>query len=195
MSKELPDVIVLSGYAGSGKDEAARHLASQHGYVNVKLAGALKAMLRALLAYQGLPSWDIEDYIEGKLKEDGAAELGFNSPRYAMQTLGTEWGRKYMGEDYWAEVTGDVVSARIADGNKVVITDARFPNEIETLRKYCDNLKTIRIYRGNGGPRSEHLSERSMEDYQFDACIANDQNLPALYRTVDKVLEDISPCS
>jgi hypothetical protein len=78
-------LIALTGYAGSGKSTLADILACEHGFTVVKFAGPLKAMLRAL----GLD----EREIEGDLKEQPCQLLAGHTPRRAMQTLGTEWGR------------------------------------------------------------------------------------------------------
>ena len=122
-----PTLVGLIGRRGSGKDTAAAVLLDG-GYENIKFAGALKAMIRCLLAYQGVDAATIERMIEGDLKEEPTIYLAGRSPRYAMQTLGTEWGRELMGEDFWVGVT----MSRAAT-TKAVITDVRFPNEVEAV--------------------------------------------------------------
>ncbi len=120
-------LIGLIGRKGSGKDTAAATLL-QSGYANVKFAGPLKAMLRALLAYQGVDEATIERMIEGDLKERGTPYLAGHSPRYAMQTLGTEWGRNIIADDYWVSIAIQLASERPS-----VITDTRFPNEKDAI--------------------------------------------------------------
>lgn len=122
-----PTLVGLLGRKGSGKDTAAEVLLSK-GYQNVKFAGALKEMLRSLLAYQGAPAADIEQMIEGSLKELATDYLAGQTPRLAMQTLGTEWGRDLIGTDFWV----GTALAR-ASGQNTVITDVRFPNEVEAV--------------------------------------------------------------
>ena len=61
-------VIGITGHKGSGKDTAAEGLAAQ-GFTHVKLADALKAMLRKLLACQGADAEMIRRMIDGDLKE------------------------------------------------------------------------------------------------------------------------------
>lgn len=122
-----PDLIGLLGRKGSGKDTAAAVLLSQ-GYQNVKFAGALKEMLRSLLAYQGADADTIERMIEGDLKEVPTDYFAGQTPRFAMQTLGTEWGRDLIGTNFWVGT-----AMRRASGQKTVITDVRFPNEVEAI--------------------------------------------------------------
>lgn len=119
-----PTLVGLIGRKGSGKDTAAATLLGQ-GYENVKFAGALKTMIRALLAYQGADPDTIERMIEGDLKEEPTPYLAGRSPRHAMQTLGTDWGRKLMHEEFWVEVTKPLLR-----NGKVVVTDVRFLNEV-----------------------------------------------------------------
>ena len=108
-------LIGISGLAGAGKSTAAFHLEREHGFWRYKMSGPLKNMLRAL----GLR----EDQIEGERKETPAMFLSGRTPRYAMQTLGAEWGRKIMGD-----------GQRLANGVCVSIEDIRFPNEAQLVR-------------------------------------------------------------
>lgn len=128
MSSKRTPLIGLIGRKGAGKDTAAEVLLAQ-GYENVKFAGALKDMIRCVLAYQGVDSITIERMIEGDLKEVPTEYLAGRTPRYAMQTLGTEWGRKLIGEGFWVGATMLRVKAFLAGGKGVVVTDVRFPNE------------------------------------------------------------------
>ena len=124
----LPPLIGLVARKGAGKDTAAAVL-SERGYQNVKFAGALKDMLRTLLAYQGVDEATTERMVEGDLKETPTDYLSGQTPRYVMQTLGTEWGRDLIGTDFWVGT-----AIRKALGVTTVITDVRFPNELDAVR-------------------------------------------------------------
>lgn len=128
MKDTLPRIIGLCGRKGSGKDTAAAVLLSK-GYENVKFAGGLKTMLRSLLAYQSLDEGTIDEMIEGTLKEETFDCLAGHTPRHAMQTLGSQWGRSQMSEDFWVQAT----MTRANSFDRVVITDVRFPNEKEAI--------------------------------------------------------------
>ena len=125
--KSTPRLIGLLGRKGSGKETAALALLSR-GYQNVKFAGALKDMIRVLLAYQGVDPYIVERMVEGDLKEEPTAFLGGQTPRFAMQTLGTEWGRILIADDLWVKT-----AIRRAGDRETVITDVRFPNEMEAV--------------------------------------------------------------
>lgn len=125
----LPHLVGLMARKGAGKDTAAEVLTAQ-GYGNVKFAGALKDMIRTLLSYQGVPADLIERMVEGDLKETPTDYLDGCTPRHAMQTLGTEWGRDLIGSNFWVGT-----AIRLAnDHGKTVITDVRFPNEVAAVK-------------------------------------------------------------
>ena len=129
-------IIGISGRAGSGKSVVADHLIAEHGFRRVKFAGPLKAMVRALLATRGADAEIIERMIEGDLKEVPSAWLNGRTPRHAMITLGTEWGRDLMARDLWVDAAGDMLAAiRVNDPDaRIVVDDVRFPNELDAIR-------------------------------------------------------------
>src|SRR5690606_21287800 len=117
----LPPVVAFTGRAGSGKSTASRYLVERHGYQLVKFAGPLKAMMRAL----GLG----DRHIEGDDKELPCALLSGKTPRHAMQTLGTEWGRNCIGENFWV----DLWTYHASQHERVVVDDCRFANEARAI--------------------------------------------------------------
>ena len=122
---DTPHLIGITGRAGSGKSTAARVLVDA-GWVRIKMAGPLKDMLRAI----GLT----EDQIEGDQKEVPCDLLQGNTPRHAMITLGTEWGRDMIGGDLWIGIARRRIEAALAAGQNVVVDDVRFENEASVIR-------------------------------------------------------------
>ena len=96
------------------------------------MSGALKSMLRAYFRFCGVDQDDIETYIEGSTldREQPLQCLLGKSPRYAMETLGTEWGRDAIGEDLWLHST----KLRMNEPGKYIVTDIRAPNELEMVK-------------------------------------------------------------
>ncbi|MCV9907034.1 deoxynucleotide monophosphate kinase [Brucella sp. HL-2] len=162
-----PKVIAFTGKAGSGKSTAAKYV-MQRGYKLVKFADPLKDMLRAV-GYS-------QQQIEGELKE--VVDSSGRTPRHAMQTLGTEWGRKCMGEDFWISIWRERVT-----GATSVTDDCRFANEADAVRKAGG---IVIMLEGRGGINSSHPSEKL--DFEPDLVIANDGNLANLHETIDKIL-------
>lgn len=142
-------LIALTGYAGSGKSTVARHLVEAHGFTLVKFASPLKQMLKCL----GLGDREIE----GDLKEKPHSVLCGKTPRHAMQTLGTEWGRDLIGSHLWVNVAVESVLACFDQGGSVVIDDLRFENEADAVRILGGEI--ISVVRPGIGSVSRHPSE------------------------------------
>ena len=169
-------VIGITGHKGSGKDTAAEGLVAQ-GFTHIKLADALKAMLRKLLACQGADAEMIRRMIDGDLKEAPTPLLEGRTPRHAMQTLGTEWGRDRIGRDLWANAA--LARCENLPGD-VVISDVRFPNEAEAIRAVMGG-RIWRIVR-EGCDGDGHPSETAMAGIEADRTIRNDAPLHAAFR-------------
>lgn len=118
-------LVGIAGKAGSGKSTAAQVLMDA-GWKRIKFADPLKNMLRAL----GLS----EDHIEGDLKTVPCDMLGGRTPRHAMQTLGTEWGRNLIAPTLWIDAARSDIKAALSAGHRVVVDDLRFDNEADTIR-------------------------------------------------------------
>jgi len=118
--------IGLHGRAQAGKDTVAAILARQ-GYVKVAFATPIKDAL----VYTGLVR---REQFEGPAKEKPLPDLGV-SPRQLMQTLGTEWGRKLVREDLWICLVDRAVQQYLKFTKHIVITDVRFENEADYVRR------------------------------------------------------------
>lgn len=169
-----PNVIALCGLAGAGKSTVADYLIAHHGYTRVKFADTLKGMLRLL----GLN----DAHIEGHLKELPCPVLGGQTPRHAMVTLGTEWGRDLIWRDLWVANWLDRASDVLDHGGRVVVDDMRFPNEREFAAKL--GAVTIRITRP-GQVTGSHQSEAFAASMPTDMEFVNDGQVNDLQSLVD----------
>lgn len=152
-------LIGLTGAAGSGKSTLAQYMHNQHGYHRVRFASILKNMIRTMLRGAGVSDAEIEAMIEGDLKEVPHAALGGKTPRHAMQTLGTEWGRNLIDENLWTNLTGMYLDS-LYPSVRVVIEDVRFENEATMIRQRGG--KIVRMD-GRGGIPGTHQSESGVE--------------------------------
>ena len=178
-------IVGFCGEKQSGKGTAATFMEQIWGYEVRKFAQPLKDMLAVLgLKY---------DHIEGDLKEVPTELLGGNTPRWAMQSLGTEWGRKCMGDSFWVDMLEQRLlhDPCIMEGLiNVAVDDVRFPEEVGLIKKY-DGV-VIKIVRGEIEEAIDKLPKHASENadaLQSDFVIYNNASLSdfrdALIETVD----------
>ena len=184
------NIIAFTGRKGCGKDTAAK-LFAEHGFINLKFADPLKSMLTAYLRGQGLDSETVYRMIEGDLKEITTPFFNGKTPRYAMQTLGTEWGREIIGTNFWADsMEHRLVASARTNVVGVVVTDLRFPNELEVIRRRGG--RSVRIVRPNykNNEFSSHVSETEIDNLIVDHEIRNDGTVEDFYNNLEWLLVD-----
>lgn len=173
---------IYSPYPGAGKSTLATRLNTRYGYARMKMAGPLKGMLRTYLTGQGLSYAEVESMIEGDAKHLPHAALNGKTPRHAMQTLGTEWGRNCMGIDFWVEAAAEQIEQSLSNGLNVVVDDVRFPNEMDMIRDLGGIVVRVRrpaVETANHKPwyhrwfSKGHTSEGSLDSMTFDLEITN----------------------
>jgi hypothetical protein len=172
-------LIGIIGQKGAGKDTFAQGL---EGFANVKMADPLKEMLRTLLRMTGAGENRIEQMIEGDLKEVPCEEFCGQSPRYAMQTLGTEW-RNMIGLNLWRRIW----AYRVEQLENVVCTDIRFQHEIEAIQERGGVV--IRIDRPGQRHEDLHSSETEMAGLPYDLVIVNDGTPTDLIRKARELVQ------
>jgi hypothetical protein len=163
-------IIGLAGPAGSGKSTIARTLRYRHGFIEQSFAYYLRDFI---LWVSGLSLDDLEQQ-----KEDPHSLLCGKSPRYAMQTLGTEWGRNLIGPDLWVNLLArriDVWPARSLPPG-LVISDVRFENEADWVRERGELWHLQRP----GIPVQSHSSESGVAITDRDVVVDNDCDLATL---------------
>ena len=174
-----PKLVAFSGRAGSGKSVAAQALINV-GFVRVKFASPLKNMLRAYYKTVGLDTEQIERRVEGDLKEAPDEALQGRSPRHAMVTLGTEWGRDLMAQDFWVAAWRTAVMSQFSKGRNVVVDDCRFANEVDAVHELGGVVVAITQWKipdpsAQGEP---HRSEKF--DFTPDKVISNCSTIDSL---------------
>lgn len=161
---------------GSGKTTFANALVSQEGFRKTAIASTLKDMVRTFLESSGINPYDAAELIaDPELKEAPLDCLMGKSPRYAMQTLGTEWGRDLFGHDFWVSAALKRAVRIQSAGISVVIDDVRFRNEADAIHKAGGYVVQV-VRPGVPIPTSAgHASEAGLGlDFAFDATIIND---------------------
>lgn len=161
-------LIGFAGQARSGKTTASQHLLTvlPHYWTTAAFADPIKDMLRVMGVSCEDEFKDVVHPVFGK------------TPRYLMQTLGTQWGRNMVGNDTWVKHFAEKHGS-----NLVVVSDVRYPNEANLVREYG---KLIHIT-GHGGIESDHSSEIPVEILSNDLVIENNQDLDYLYNLVEEI--------
>ena len=178
-------LIALTGRASSGKSTAAKALQDVWGFQRVKFADPLKNMLRSLLRTGGMGRWEIEECLEGRLKEVPCDLLMGQTPRQAMITLGTEWGRNQIHQDLWLRLARGRITTLLHAGVDVVVDDCRFVNEAATIHSLGGRI--VQIERDTGQVEfSNHLSEQGCGP--ADEVIDNNGDLTDLMFKLEEIL-------
>jgi hypothetical protein len=153
-------LIGISGFARSGKDTLAS-LLEPLGFERVAFADRMRAILYALNPMvAGVP-------VQVMVNEIGwdDAKTRYSEVRQLLQRLGTEGGRKNLGENVWVDAALDRFVPE-----KTVITDVRFKNEAAAVRQRGGIV--VRIEREGVGPVNNHPSELDVVD-DYDVLIYN----------------------
>lgn len=178
-------VIGITGRKRHGKDTVARELLLK-GFTIVRFAEPLKNMLRAFYATHNVPAGIVERKIEGDLKEQPCDLLAGKSPRYAMQTLGTEWGRNLIDPDFWI----NSFKTRVVGNEKVAVPDVRFANECAAVHDVGGHVWRIdacgRVASTDG---SGHASEAEIDRLPVELEISNNGTPFELSCAVNAALE------
>ena len=196
-----PRLVGLCGAKGSGKSTVAAHLCRAHGYEEVTFAGPLKAICGIV--------FDLSpEQLDGSLKEALDPRLGV-SPREILQAVGTELFRVALPEALpglhlrggdpredaprvspWIHAACVRVRELMEGGKRVVISDARFPDEIEALRRL--GAFVVRIDRPSRADSvirfGQHASERGIPDAMCDRLYVNESALDELPERFDRLL-------
>jgi hypothetical protein len=174
MTDKMTTVYAFAGRRGTGKSTASKALLDM-GFVDLKFADPLKNMLRAMYRTCGVDDETIERKIEGDLKEAPCDWLRGKTPRYAMQTLGTEW-REMISTDLWSEMFVKRVESGLY-GDKIVCSDFRFPGHEEDALERL-NAYTYRITReGLEGASDAHTSETSVDKLRVRGVFRNNGSI------------------
>ena len=130
----------------------------------------------------------MHDYCRTVLVEKGV-QIDLNTKDGPLlQLLGTEWGRKHLGEDVWVDaLKGSIRKAKrlnAASQLAIVVDDMRFENEFDGFPEACkirlEASKIVRMQRCEmWREQDEHPSEVALDEYSeqgmFDIKLHTDQ--------------------
>lgn len=191
--KPRVEVLGISGYARSGKDTIAEHLADK-GYVRASFADNIRKalyLLNPMVEVTGevhnTPDGVYLTYYEPlkNLVDNHGWEAAKREPdvRRLLQVFGTEVGRSMFGVDVWV----NLLFHWLEDGSKIVIPDVRYFNEVLAIKRLGG--KVWRVERPGVTAVNAHVSEKDLDDYkEFDQVINNNDTVDSLHKVVDTIL-------
>ena len=164
-------IIGFTGYARSGKDTAAKTLLETQHFQRIAFADAIRTTLLSLnpLISDGLRLAEIVSQYDWEVAKS------YPEGRRLLQTLGVEM--RLNDPDIWVKAAFKGLQLD-HPASKVVVTDVRFPNEADYIRKLGGHI--IRVVRPGYGPINDHISERAMDEYECDLTLINDTSLEEL---------------
>ena len=186
-------IIGLVGYIGSGKGTVGDILVREHGYYKFAFADALKDAVSQIFVWpRGLLEGDSNASRAFRERVDPwwSHKFGYEvTPRLILQKFGTEACRHGIADNIWIAA----LEKRIEGYENVVISDVRFPNEIDFVRSAGGVI--IRVRRGEDPTPEElskmHISETAWNDQPVDYTMINDSTLENLKDNVKFTLTQL----
>lgn len=174
-------VIAFGGPMRSGKTTASKHLIEAHGFINHPIAIGVKDMCRVL----GLTN----EHLYGNLKEQPTDLLCGKSPRHALQTLGSEWGRTHISPTVWVEYWARTVPPNI---DTIVIDDLRTVEGAKWMQARGVTLVNIsRPGLDTSGSEHQHETEKQFDRIPYDQTVVNDGSLDDLKQKLDDLVKTL----
>lgn len=183
-------IIGLVGFIGAGKGTVRDILVREHGYHGFAFADALKDAVSTIFTWpRGLLEGDSNASRAFRERVDPwwSHKLGYEvTPRLILQKMGTEACRHGIADNIWIAA----LEKRIHGYEDVVISDCRFPNELDFVRSAGGVI--VRIKRGEEPSLKEqmkmHISETAWNSVVPDYVIDNDGTLQELKDKIKLVL-------
>jgi len=184
-------IIGITGPKFNGKNTLGNYFVKL-GYIELSFAESLKESCRCIFGFS-------DDQLYGDKKETEDEFWGV-SPRVVLQYVGTELYREqlakimpHIGKNIWVECIRRKILLELEKNKKAnfVITDVRFPNEIEMVKELGGKL--IRVVRDSVNNTSDlHESERLIMSLPVDYELKNNGTIEELHEKAREILNPIS---
>lgn len=182
-------IIAVCGGKGHGKSTIGKHMP---GFVQMGFADSLKDVVALLYGYsrEMLAGETIESRnIREMMDPTWSRAFGYGvTPRQTLQNVGCMF-RDHIHPEFWCHTLAQRISS---SGSDVVVTDMRFPNEAEFLRKWYgkQSVMVIHVVRpGLSDPPDLHISETSHNQIFADFEVINSGTEAELLAKVNRAVE------
>lgn len=178
-----PRLLIIGGYAFSGKDAVANILVKELGWYKTYMSKPLENALLTLnpwIPWHGTGQkndyWVPYSELHGRVGYDESKKNP--EVRRLLQTIGTEVGRNLFGQDAWLDLVSKEVTGKLADGHNVVVTGIRYPNEMARFKDF--EAESLWIERPGITAVNTHSSDNTLGQSDFDLSCNNNGTLEDL---------------
>ena len=176
-------LIGLTGLAGSGKDTAGHFLWDEYGFFCTAFADAVKEAASVIF------NTPLDYFHDREKKEEFDPRWGMTR-RQLLQKLGTEACRNVFGDDIWIK-RWNMVYDELYDSSDVVVTDVRFDNEAEMIRRTGGTIVHIVRDTVTQGVLDTHSSENGVTVMDEDYILYNNGTLDELSANIRAVVDEL----
>ncbi|QIG68071.1 deoxynucleotide monophosphate kinase protein [Rhizobium phage RHph_Y68] len=178
-------LVGLIGYKNSGKTSIAKKYGQMFD-PHLNMIGFSNPLYK-MLGVLGITEEEIQDKPRRELPDP---RFGGRSIQYALNSLGTDWGRKMIYENIWVDRALDAMIPSLTN----IADNVRFPNEFDAVRKRNGFL--IAIVNPKVGDDGT-APEKHIKDLQekADVKIYNDPDLIDLAQLADNLRQMIDYAS
>lgn len=202
MTNQLPPLVGIGGYLGSGKDEIADLLVSDYGFAKHFMSEPMGRSLYALnpyitIEYETNGGANAVRFVRYR---DFVDEVGYTKAkenpevRALLQRLGWNVGREILGENVWVDIAERNMSADRDRGIATVLTGVRAQNEISLISNLGGTL--IWVNRPNNplttAASAGHITENAVGPSDFHIVIENDGDLDDLAAKVHELAQGLN---
>lgn len=173
---EEAKIIILSGKARSGKDTSMEIIKKKYESLGKKVICLFYASY-------------IKEYAKRISDWDGFDET---KPRTLLQVLGTDIIRNTIDDKFFINRTIEDIKVYSKFFDVIIIGDARFPEEIEDIKKVFSNVVSVHITRKDMNILTEtekqHITETALDNYNdYDYVINNDGSIKELESKLSEI--------
>jgi hypothetical protein len=178
--------VALIGRARSGKDTVAARLVTTKCYMPIAFASPLKTAaehLNPIISAGNLSEVRLNDAL-AEFGWEGAKDA-FPEVRRILQRMGQTI--RDLTPDYWLNLALDKAEQAHRWNAPVVVTDCRYPNEAEALKKR--GFLMVRVVRPTLPMLpNEHESETALDSFRTDYQLFNGSTIADLHEQVDRMI-------